>query len=373
MSLFLNMPPLLLAAVLAAAFSPASAAGAAGPIVQDPLQLPPSVIPMPASGRAAGAAPTPESADPRRSSDGIFDAGKLNPGPELKRLLKEAAAWRTQRQLERLARKPLPAGAPLEFVVIGDAESGRFFTQRWLFGKSGVFQAQLRSIRGRDADFVVQLGDMVSRGTPDRYHEFLGKLGEPPPDSVYLTVIGNHDRRSPHGSADADLYQALFGQTDYYFERGDARFVALDTSAGRLSAEQLRWLDEVLTTDKIKIVFTHMTPDAIGAWAASGLNRSVGAFNPGAKEFTDIVSRHKVARVYVGHIHGFGVTDFQGVRYVLTGGGGSPLYPASGVERSYHYLTVRIGPEGVTETLCRMDGSSVCVGLPPRAAPAGPR
>jgi hypothetical protein len=289
----------------------------------------------------------------------MFDAGQPRPDSEFALLMKAAADWKTQAQLDRLGKKPLNAGESFEFVVIGDAESGRFFTQRWLFGKSGVFPAQLDAIRRRNADFIVQLGDMVSRGTTARYLRFLKTLGDSPSGPPYLTVIGNHDRRSPHGASDANLYQAVFGATDYYFDRGEARFIMLDTSAGRLTSEQLRWLDGVLATDQIKIVFTHMTPETIGAWAASGLNRSVGAFGLGAREFTDLVSRHKVARVYVGHIHGSGVADFQGVRYVLTGGGGSPLYPASGVDRSYHYLSVRIGPGGIAETLHRIDGSSV--------------
>ncbi|MFC1680053.1 hypothetical protein ACFL2T_07585, partial [Elusimicrobiota bacterium] len=53
--------------------------------------------------------------------------------------------------------------------------------------------------------------------------------------------------------------------------------------------------------------------------------------------------------VYFGHIHGFGVQDFSGVRYVLTGGGGSPLFPSGARDRFHHYLVVSVGPDGVSE------------------------
>jgi hypothetical protein len=46
------------------------------------------------------------------------------------------------------------------------------------------------------------------------------------------------------------------------------------------------------------------------------------------------------------------------VRYVLTGGGGSPLYPGPVKERFHHFLTVDDGPDGLVETVHRSDGTS---------------
>lgn len=57
----------------------------------------------------------------------------------------------------------------------------------------------------------------------------------------------------------------------------------------------------------------------------------------------DLMSLNKVARVYMGHIHGLGTLERGGVKYVLTGGGGSPLFP---------------GPAGLVETVHAADGSS---------------
>ena len=71
-----------------------------------------------------------------------------------------------------------------------------------------------------------------------------------------------------------------------------------------------------------------------------------------------LMSANKVARVYMGHIHGLGVLERGGVKYVLTGGGGSPLYPGPVKQRLHHWLSVEAGPEGLVETVHTADGST---------------
>jgi hypothetical protein len=170
-------------------------------------------------------------------------------------------------------------------------------------------------------------------------------------------MIGNHDRRSPHGVSDSRVYRSLFGATSYAFERGGRRFVVLDNSAGRVTAGQLEWLRAVLTTDKPAVVFTHMPPAPLGEWTDFGRKGS-GGFREGADEFMSLMSERKVARVYMGHVHGLGVLVRGGVRYVLTGGGGSPLFPGPVKDRFHHFLTVDDGPDGLVETVHRSDGTS---------------
>jgi len=46
------------------------------------------------------------------------------------------------------------------------------------------------------------------------------------------------------------------------------------------------------------------------------------------------------------------------VKYVLTGGGGSPLYPGPVKQRLHHWLSVEAGPEGLVETVHAADGST---------------
>ena len=277
------------------------------------------------------------------------------PSDDLRRL---ASRWRTERQLKRLARLPTAVGERVSFAVLGDVEPSRFWIARKLFNQEGVFSAQMAAIQSQKVNFIVQLGDMVEKGEPHRYENFFQLLkrawkgGRP-----YLTVIGNHDRSRPNGKSHSTMYRSLFGVSNYFFDHARTRFVVLDSSAKRVTAAQLRWLDKVLQSGpERKIVFTHMPPVHLGLWGGVGKLHALGGFIGGAKEFSEVVAKHRVKRVYMGHVHAFGVQDYLGVRYVLTGGGGSALFPSGNTDRFHHFLTVDIGPHGIRERVHAMDG-----------------
>ena len=266
--------------------------------------------------------------------------------------------WRTSTQLAKLAAAPKAEGSEFTFAVLGDVEPCRFKLLRWLFNQECVFPRQMDAIAGQPADFIVQLGDMVSKGTPHFYRGFFNELGAMTVDKPYLTVIGNHDRSKPNGKSSSALYRGLLGhRTNYFFDHAGVRFVTLDTSSKRVTRAQLKWLRMALDTNRRKIVFTHMPPVMLGLWGGS-VAHGWGGFSVGAAEFTRILSDHAVDRVYMGHVHAFGVQDYQGVRYVLTGGGGSALFPSGSADIFHHYLTVSVGPEGVRETVHPLDGES---------------
>lgn len=278
------------------------------------------------------------------------------------RLRRASARWRTERQLKRLSRLPTALGQSVCFAVLGDVEPSRFMLFRKLFNREGVFAEQMAAIQSQKVNFIVQLGDMVEKGEPQRYEAFFSQLrrawrgGRP-----YLTVIGNHDRSRPNGKSHSTMYRSLFGTANYFFDHARTRFVVLDSSSKRVSPAQLKWLDRVLTTPLRKIVFTHMPPVHLGLWGGVGRLHALGGFIGGAREFSDVVARNGVSRVYMGHVHAFGVQDHLGVRYVLTGGGGSALFPSGASDRFHHFLTVEIGPHGVREKVHSLDGGTFSI------------
>lgn len=275
------------------------------------------------------------------------------PSAELSRL---AARWRTERQLRLLSRLPSAGADSVRFAVLGDCEPSRFWLYRKLFNREGVFAGHMRAILKQRVAFVVQLGDMVEKGDPHRYQRFLRDLRRAGSGRPYLTVIGNHDRSRPNGKSHSTVYRTLFGASNYFFDHARTRFVVLDSSAKRLTPSQLRWLRMVLNTPLRKIVFTHMPPVHLGLWGGAGGFHALGGFVAGAREFSQAVAHAKVSRVYMGHVHAFGVQDHMGVRYVLTGGGGSALFPSGNSDRFHHFLTVEIGPGGVRESVHELDG-----------------
>lgn len=279
------------------------------------------------------------------------------PGP-LADLQRYAAPLSTARQLSTLSATTRAKGEAFKFAVIGDAEPGRFWFSRRLFNQPGVFWKLLAQADAAPHDFLFQLGDMVSRGTLGRFWDLLRGLTAAALKTPFLTTIGNHDRHRPHGVTNDRVYNAAFGSRDYMFERGGWRFVVVDSSAGRILPEQLEWLRRTLDPKIPTVVFTHIPPAPLSEWTDWGALKGAGGFKQGAAEFMALMSANKVARVYMGHIHGLGALDRGGVRYVLTGGGGSPLFPGPVERKFHHWLSVEAGPNGITETVHTPDGKS---------------
>ncbi len=278
---------------------------------------------------------------------------------DLERELKSrAVSWERETQLKRLLQEPKAQTDSFDFAILGDSEPGRFWIFRKLFSEPAVFNKHLLSLQNIPLDFVFQLGDMVSRGTLENYLKFFRTLSATPPKIPYLTVIGNHDRSKPNGKSHSRLYRSLFGiKTNYFFDRGPLRLIILDSSRAKLTRAQLRWLNLALKTPLKKIVLTHMPPMGLRFWKDLPISCR-GGFVKGSKAFIELMARHQVDRVYTGHIHAFAVCDLQGVRYVLTGGGGSPLFPSGVADKFYHSLTVSVSPEGIKDKVNLLNGES---------------
>ncbi len=300
--------------------------------------------------------------------DGAFARRKSggDPAPKIrarehKRLGALARPFRTRRQLRRLDDVERGAEEPFEFAVIGDAEPGRIsLRHRALNRTSPVLESLLHRIAGIPVDFVIQLGDVVTRATVRNFLTFFRTLLASGLKHPFLTIIGNHDRHKPHGQTPSDLYRSIFGKTNYSFDRGGARFIILDNSNGRLTQAQLRWLDRKLQTEKRKLVFLHIPPITPEIIAVTSKMLRFAGFRKGAEDFVRIVSERKADRVYMGHVHGFGVAELGGVRYVLSGGGGSPMWRglSSWLKSIHHFITVRVSPEGIRETVHTLDGET---------------
>ena len=301
----------------------------------------------------------------------LFDgsAGIKQVLPPLKASPIPGSRWSNAAQAARLPARPK---AEFSFAVIGDAEPGRFFWERFYSPGKDAFQRLLAASQDENPDFVFQLGDFVSKGTVENYREHLQNI-----DNVrvsFFAVIGNHDRSRPNGSADKKLYEALRGKTDFYFDYGGWRFIGLDTADRRLLAPQLAWLKEALAAKGRKIIFTHVPPAYLKRLLKSEDLKSeappegyiydvlTAYFEEGSSEFEALVSNGDVARVYMGHIHAYGAATHKGVKYVLSGCGGSPLYPLPPgypSRKMAHYISVKVGADGsLEETVHPLNGDS---------------
>lgn len=270
--------------------------------------------------------------------------------------------WRTENQLRSLRRNQ--RGGPLKFAVMGDSRQERFLKP--VYPDNRHFETFLDRMGAMGLDFSFHLGDFVKTGTEEQYHELLQTLSERV-SWPFLTAIGNHEVKKDPA---AIHYRLAFGDEDYYFDYKGVRFVVAATKSEKdsVTAAQIEWLKAALGTPLPKIVFTHMPPKALSNFSSSNLGKALGrtfggGFEGESEAFTDLMKEAGVLRVYVGHLHGFGVADHKGVRYVLTGGGGSPLYHWRAVPyRFFNFIEVEISPGGeIREWVHKLDGEKAAI------------
>jgi len=247
-----------------------------------------------------------------------------------------------ENQIEKLGSKPKNADGSYRYVVMGDNRSN------W-----DLWSSMVKHIDGLDPKpaFVINSGDIVLRGRIGEFRDYY----IPPllkTDIPYFVAIGNHET----GNDDmAREFRYLFGDKSlhYHFDYGQSRYIFIDNGSKASSAgKTLKWLKNTLEeTPKgyRKYVAMHKPPKNIQKWSyhAWGGKES--------KVFTELMTKHKVAEVYLGHIHAYSTAELDGVRYTLSGGGGASLHNRFGpLGNVHHYVICDVAPDGsVTQQVVR--------------------
>lgn len=247
------------------------------------------------------------------------------------------------------------------------------------FGDSGIGSTAQRSLATRmNADtfeLALHTGDIVY-GTSstsgdatyrtyqswffDIYRDWLERR-------PFFPSMGNHDGRQSnnYGQAYLDLFVLPesagastypdHAERYYSFDYGPVHFVALDTErafeAGARRQAQVNWLTADLssTAQPWKIVYMHRSPYSAGGEHGSDLVVR--------QTFGPIFEQHGVQLAVSSHEHVYErtapwrestSTSRQAVTYIVTGGGGARLYPASMAawtahsRSEYQYLRVAV-------------------------------
>ena len=136
----------------------------------------------------------------------------------------------------------------------------------------------------------------------------------------FYAVLGNHDIETNNG-VDQIAYKPFNMQGRYYaFDKGDVRFLALDTNPEADWQKQLTWLEKELSTTKQpwKIVFGHHQMYASGKY---GMNPEL------IDRLTPLFSRYGVPLYINGHEHHYERTNAIAQTTYLTSGAGAKLRP----------------------------------------------
>lgn len=237
-----------------------------------------------------------------------------------------------------------PLRYPIRFAYVADSRNS--FDPNDPSADS-IFSLIKETINEISPLFVVHGGDFIQRGYTWEYDHFLNVIDSF--ETNLLTVRGNHELYADEGPY---LYDSLFGETDYYFDYGGYRFIFLadcqqdsliDPYYGThridyfISEEQIDWLDSLLTeADSLgywAFVFAHVPPYLPGHDTTYCLGYYYYFPRPNyslshTQEFTDLLRDHNVVAGIFGHQHFYDRWTYQGVLYLISGGGGSPLiYP----------------------------------------------
>jgi predicted phosphodiesterase len=192
-----------------------------------------------------------------------------------------------------------------------------------------------------DYDFkaVFNTGDLVTDGwDKEQWNVFNEITGEIRAKAPYYPVAGNHEYNS-------DLYYDNFelpnNEKWYSVDIGNIHFIALDTNWHIFKySDQYDWLEEDLKNVdpgiKFKVVILHHPPFSSGTHPEDEkrLRESI----------VPLFEKYRVDLVFCGHEHSYERLYHNGIIYIITGGGGAPLYgqgrvtDKSAVFKSIHHF-----------------------------------
>lgn len=246
----------------------------------------------------------------------------------------------------------------LRFAVYGDTRDGH-----------DVHAAIVAGALAKEAELVLETGDLVRDSSSSaewaRFDAITSAMRAAIP---FYPARGNHDNRG------GDMFEARLPRTGvsrerfhYSFDRGPVHFVAIDTEeALGPGTPQYAWLDADMgrarRSGRSIVAFFHKPVFSIGSDA---LRRDVAerraALHP-------LFRRHGVLLAFSGHDHMYYRTIRDGVTYVVTGGGGAPLYRAvheellaagDVYESAHHFCVGEVRAGAFVVTVYRQDLSEL--------------
>jgi hypothetical protein len=234
----------------------------------------------------------------------------------------------------------------IRFVVNGDTRGG---WDNWL---STLLVSQ--AIEKEHPAFVFNTGDLVDDGkNADDWIDFF--TASPfVHNSTFYPVLGNHEKYS-------HLYFFFFSLPSnerwYSFETGPVHFIALDSNLrSRYRFAQYFWLLHELQTDRqpFTIVMFHHPPYSSGS--EHGNSSWLQRF------WVPVFEHFQVDIVLNGHDHDYERSIVNGITYIVTGGGGAPLYDVGHSpwtiysEKTFHYCLLTVDPSTLLFEAKKPDG-----------------
>jgi len=185
--------------------------------------------------------------------------------------------------------------------------------------------------------FIIDGGDLIYSGRMNEWSELMKVWHFNKP--VFL-ASGNHEYQGEGKS----IYKKLFGPTDYSFSLGNYYYIFMDnTERGyTLSSAQWAWLEKELEKAKNEgkkpILIMHTPPFDPRPGGDHSMKGGSG------DKLLALMKDYGAFGIF-SHIHMYWYGERDGVKVLITGGGGAPLYVPEDQGGYYHYVRMDMNTE----------------------------
>jgi len=222
---------------------------------------------------------------------------------------------------------------PFQFAIIADSRDGE-----------KIYARLTKSILERKPDFFIHLGDMINLPNEKEWHTFFEM--SKPIHLPFFPVVGNHEIGFTR--LGEEMYRKQFhlpeGKTYYAFRAGGGLFVILDSEKDKrkIVSEQRLWLEDILSSsnETLKLVFIHaplfLPPGSLRR--GGGLDQ----YPSDRDSLHRLFLQTKVKAVFAGDDHRYDRRVEDDILYVITGGGGAPIYATHESGGYFHYVWISV-------------------------------
>ncbi|MDD4956632.1 MAG: metallophosphoesterase family protein [Candidatus Omnitrophica bacterium] len=226
-------------------------------------------------------------------------------------------------------------GVYFSFIVLGDNHNGMVFNDSatlkliWQMNREDRF-------RKVPIDFVLDAGDVSLDGN-ERHFKAYKKMQALIKYPV-ISAIGNHD--------DEKLFREYCGEADVSFVNRNSYFILLNNSRGDPAEERFEWFEEELKKGQsYDHIFVTLHKPPFDPYQQEWYNEDN---SPWAYRFRKLCAAYGVDMVFSGHKHMFKHAEFDGVDYIVSGGGGMLIEIPESDGGYLHYVRVMVNNDYVT-------------------------
>lgn len=272
-------------------------------------------------------------------------------------------------------------GEPFRFLVYGDNRTD-----------DAAHAAVVRAMVASASSFLVNTGDMVEHGgTASHWQTFFDIEAPLTRERPLFAVVGNHELVDGAGADyvryfgpaelpkaavapspaitgvplhDGGIVPLSLDQLSGTFRWSNARFFLINGMVSYTTGPTRAWLDQVLADADAepglvwRVVVIH---HGLRSSGPHGDNRLLQEAN-----IAEVLRAHKVDLVLSGHDHIYERGFADGLPYIVSGGGGAPVYRIKKAEpssRRYesvrHFVEAAVSPAAIQFAATRPDGSTI--------------